>query len=70
MEKRRVLVCDAMDAALLGLSEAFEVDYEPKITEVVMTTNAITTPHIGGQTEDAQTSAVSAAGAEISEFFG
>ena len=42
---------------------------EPMITEVVNTTNTITTPHIGGQTEDAQTSAVSAAGAKINEFF-
>jgi D-3-phosphoglycerate dehydrogenase / 2-oxoglutarate reductase len=43
---------------------------EPKVTQVVTTTNTITTPHIGGQTEDAQTSAVSVAGAKISEFFG
>jgi D-3-phosphoglycerate dehydrogenase len=43
---------------------------EPKVTEVVTTTNTITTPHIGGQTEDAQTSAVSVAGAKINEFFG
>ena len=33
MAKRRVLVCDAMDVATLGLTEAFEVDYEPKITK-------------------------------------
>ena len=43
---------------------------EPKITEIVTTTNTITTPHIGGQTEDAQASAVSVAGAKINEFFG
>jgi D-3-phosphoglycerate dehydrogenase len=43
---------------------------EPKITRVVTTTNTITTPHIGGQTEDAQTSAVTVAGAKINEFFG
>ena len=42
---------------------------EPKITEVVTTTNTITTPHIGGQTKDAQTSAVAVAGAKINEFF-
>ncbi len=33
MAKRRVLVCDAMDVATLGLTDAFEVDYEPKITK-------------------------------------
>jgi len=43
---------------------------EPKIAEVVTAANTITTPHIGGQTEDAQTSAVAAAGAKIIEFFG
>jgi len=43
---------------------------EPKIAEVVMAANTITTPHIGGQTDHAQTSAVSVAGAQINEFFG
>ena len=33
MAKRRVLVCDTMDVARLGLTDAFEVDYEPKITK-------------------------------------
>ena len=32
MAKRRVLVCDAMDVATLGLTDTFEVDYEPKIS--------------------------------------
>ncbi|HYR03971.1 MAG TPA: hydroxyacid dehydrogenase [Nitrososphaerales archaeon] len=32
MAKRRVLVCDAMDVAALGLTDAFEIDYEPKIS--------------------------------------
>jgi D-3-phosphoglycerate dehydrogenase / 2-oxoglutarate reductase len=32
LTKRRLLVCDAMDVATLGLTEAFDVDYEPKIT--------------------------------------
>jgi D-3-phosphoglycerate dehydrogenase / 2-oxoglutarate reductase len=31
--KRRVLVCDALDVAALGLTDAFEVDYEPNITK-------------------------------------
>lgn len=42
---------------------------EPKVTEVVTAVNTITTPHIGGQTEDAQASAVRVAGAKINEFF-
>jgi D-3-phosphoglycerate dehydrogenase / 2-oxoglutarate reductase len=42
---------------------------EPKITEVVTAKNTITTPHIGGQTEDAQAGAVTVAGAKINEFF-
>jgi len=33
LAKRKVLVCDAMDVETLGLTEAFEVDYEPKITK-------------------------------------
>src|SRR2546427_1792182 len=33
LAKRRVLVCDAMDVVALGLTDAFEVDYEPKITK-------------------------------------
>ncbi len=32
MAKRRVLVCDAMDVATLGLTDSFEVDYDPNIT--------------------------------------
>ena len=43
---------------------------EPKITEVVTTVNTITTPHIGGQTRQAQTSAVAVAGAKIFDYFG
>jgi D-3-phosphoglycerate dehydrogenase / 2-oxoglutarate reductase len=33
LPKRRVLVCDTMDVVTLGLTDAFEVDYEPKITK-------------------------------------
>lgn len=33
MAKRRVLVCDTLDVATLGLTDSFEVDYEPKITK-------------------------------------
>jgi len=33
LAKRRVLVCDALDVATLGLTDAFEVDYDPNITK-------------------------------------
>jgi D-3-phosphoglycerate dehydrogenase / 2-oxoglutarate reductase len=33
LPKRRVLVCDTLDVVALGLTDAFEVDYEPKITK-------------------------------------
>lgn len=32
MAKRRVLVCDTLDVATLGLTEGFAVDYDPNIT--------------------------------------
>lgn len=65
------------EAALIKALEAQEVagagldvfEAEPKVTAVVNAPNTITTPHIGGQTEDAQASAVSVAGSKITEFF-
>jgi D-3-phosphoglycerate dehydrogenase / 2-oxoglutarate reductase len=33
LPKRKVLVCDTLDVVTLGLTDAFEVDYEPKITK-------------------------------------
>jgi len=33
MAKRKVLVCDSLDVATLGLTDDFQVDYEPKITK-------------------------------------
>ena len=33
MAKRRVLVCNTLDVATLGLTDAFEVDYDPNITK-------------------------------------
>jgi D-3-phosphoglycerate dehydrogenase / 2-oxoglutarate reductase len=32
LAKRRVLVCDTLDVPGLGLTDAFEIDYQPKIT--------------------------------------
>ncbi|MDA4116532.1 MAG: hydroxyacid dehydrogenase [Thaumarchaeota archaeon] len=66
------------EAALIKSLEAKEIagagldvlEAEPRITEVVTAPNTITTPHIGGQTEDAQAGAVGVAGAKIREFFG
>lgn len=65
------------EAALIKALEAQEIagagldvfEAEPKVTAVVNAPNTITTPHIGGQTEDAQASAVSVAGSKITEFF-
>jgi D-3-phosphoglycerate dehydrogenase / 2-oxoglutarate reductase len=66
-EAALVSALDAREIAGAGL-DVFEG--EPKIAAVVNAANTITTPHIGGQTEDAQTSAVTIAGAMISKFFG
>jgi len=33
LAKRRVLVCDTLDVATLGLTDAFDVDYEPNVTK-------------------------------------
>jgi D-3-phosphoglycerate dehydrogenase / 2-oxoglutarate reductase len=65
------------EAALIKALEAHEIagagldvfETEPMIAAVVNAPNTITTPHIGGQTQDAQASAVSAAGKKIREFF-
>jgi len=65
------------EAALIKALEAKEIagagldvfEAEPRVTAVVPTPNTITTPHIGGQTEDAQASAVRVAGARINGFF-
>ena len=60
----------ALDAGEVGGAGLDVFKGEPEITEVVTTANTVTTPHIGGQTEDAQTSAVTIAGAKINKFFG
>jgi len=65
------------EAALIEALEAKEIagagldvfEAEPSIADVVTAPNTITTPHIGGQTDDAQAGAVGAAGAKIREFF-
>jgi D-3-phosphoglycerate dehydrogenase / 2-oxoglutarate reductase len=61
---------EALNAGKIGGAGLDVFDGEPKITEVVTTINTITTPHIGGQTKDAQTSAIAVAGAKINKFFG
>jgi D-3-phosphoglycerate dehydrogenase / 2-oxoglutarate reductase len=60
----------ALNAGEIGGAGLDVFEGEPKITEVVTAANTITTPHVGGQTEDAQASAVSVAGAKINDFFG
>ena len=42
---------------------------EPPSPEMVAAPNLVATPHIGGQTEDAQRHAVSIVGAKINQFF-
>lgn len=65
------------EAALIEALEARQIagggldvfEAEPEITAIVSAPGTITTPHIGGQTQDAQASAVGVAGAKIRDFF-
>lgn len=65
MAKRRVLVCDTMDVAALGLTEDFEVDYVPGISR----------DELAARVENYDVLVVRSrtkvdAGAKINEFFG
>jgi D-3-phosphoglycerate dehydrogenase / 2-oxoglutarate reductase len=65
------------EAALAGALRAGEIggaaldvfETEPPGGEVVASPRVVTTPHIGGQTKDAQTNAVTIVGAKINQFF-
>jgi D-3-phosphoglycerate dehydrogenase len=59
----------ALRAGEIGGAALDVFENEPPSPEVVATPNMITTPHIGGQTADAQTSAISIVGAKINQFF-
>lgn len=60
----------ALDAGVIAGTGLDVFEGEPKITDVVTAPNTITTPHIGGQTGDAQAEAVDAVGEKIRRFFG
>jgi D-3-phosphoglycerate dehydrogenase / 2-oxoglutarate reductase len=60
----------ALNAGDIGGAGLDVFEGEPRVAKVVTAPNTIATPHIGGQTIDAQTSAVAAAGSKINEFFG
>ncbi len=60
---------NALNAGGIGGAALDVFETEPPRAEVVAAPNVIATPHIGGQTKDAQTSAVTIVGAKINQFF-
>jgi len=59
----------ALEAGEVGGAALDVFENEPPGAEIVAAPNLITTPHIGGQTKDAQTNAVRIVGAKINQFF-
>jgi D-3-phosphoglycerate dehydrogenase len=59
----------ALRAGEIGGAALDVFEKEPPEPEIVSVPNLITTPHIGGQTKDAQTAAVRIVGAKINQFF-
>ena len=59
----------ALRAGEIGGAALDVFESEPPSAEVVAAPNLITTPHVGGQTKDAQTNAVTIVGAKINQFF-
>jgi len=60
----------ALRAGEIGGAALDVFESEPPSAEVVAAPNLIATPHVGGQTQDAQTNAVAIVGAKINQFFG
>ncbi len=60
---------NALNAGGIGGAALDVFETEPPRAEVVAAPNVIATPHIGGQTKDAQTNAVTIVGAKINQFF-
>jgi len=59
----------ALRAGEVGGAALDVFESEPPGAEIVAAPNLVTTPHIGGQTKDAQTNAVTIVGAKINQFF-
>ncbi len=59
----------ALEAGEIGGAALDVFEHEPPGPEIVSASNIITTPHIGGQTKDAQDTAVTIVGAKINQFF-
>jgi D-3-phosphoglycerate dehydrogenase / 2-oxoglutarate reductase len=59
----------ALEAGDIGGAALDVFEHEPPGPEIVSAPNMITTPHIGGQTKDAQTAAVTIVGAKLNQFF-
>jgi D-3-phosphoglycerate dehydrogenase len=59
----------ALRAEEIGGAALDVFESEPSVGAIVAAPNLIATPHIGGQTKDSQTMAVSIVGAKIKQFF-
>jgi D-3-phosphoglycerate dehydrogenase len=59
----------ALRAGEIGGAALDVFENEPPGAEIVAAPNLVTTPHIGGQTKDAQHAAVTIVGAKINQFF-
>jgi D-3-phosphoglycerate dehydrogenase len=59
----------ALRAEEIGGAALDVFENEPAVGAIVAAPNLISTPHIGGQTKDSQTMAVSIVGAKINQFF-
>jgi D-3-phosphoglycerate dehydrogenase len=59
----------ALRAEEIGGAALDVFESEPSVGAIVAAPNLIATPHIGGQTKDSQTMAVSIVGAKINQFF-
>lgn len=65
----RALIQALKDGSIAGAAlDVFES--EPPAGEILSAPNTILTPHLGGQTAEAQGSAIAAVGEKVSQFFG
>ncbi len=62
-------LANALRAGEIGGAALDVFENEPPGPEIVASPNLVTTPHIGGQTKDAQANAVTIVGAKINQFF-